>query len=253
MAYQLRKLVVNTLLDSNFEHMLRKAYTRLAPTKSNKYDRQMTKLMARVLNSNSNCVDVGCYRGEVLREMIRLSPFGKHFAFEPIPKNFQYLAETFKTASVCELALSDYSGEAEFQHVVGRTARSGFRRVDYPDKNQEVKQIKVKVDCLDNVIPATIRVDFLKIDVEGAELSVLRGGRSLIRNSQPMIVFEHGWKRAATCDTTPEQIYDLLTREYGLRVSLMERWLKGQKPFSGDEFFRHVYKDLDFCFVAYAS
>ncbi|MGH7930210.1 MAG: hypothetical protein ACREQV_20730, partial [Candidatus Binatia bacterium] len=60
------------------------------------------------------------------------------------------------------------------------------------------------------------------------------------------------WKRAKTCNATPEEIHELLTTECGLRVSLMDRWLKGQAPFNRDEFYRHVYEGLDFCFVAYA-
>ncbi len=251
MGYAFRKLVVNAVADTPLEHILRTAYTRLSPTRNNKYDRQLTKLMRRALNSHSNCVDVGCYRGEVLREMIKLSPNGSHFAFEPTPKNFHYLAQKFKTASVFNIALSDYTGESTFQHVIDRPARSGFYRVEYPGENQEVREIKVEVDRLDNVIPSTIHVDFLKIDVEGGELPVLRGGREIIKASQPIVVFEHGWKRAKTYNTTPEQIYQLLTTKFFLRVSTMERWLKGQAPFSRDDFYRHVYEGLDFCFVAY--
>ena len=123
---QLRRLVSNAIIDSPLEHILRTAYTRLSRARNDRYDREMMAVMRRVMHSRSNGVDVGCYRGEVLRNMIKLSPKGSHFAFEPTPKNFQYLAQKFKTASVFNLALSDYTGESTFQHVIDRPARSGF-------------------------------------------------------------------------------------------------------------------------------
>ena len=61
MRCQLRKLVLNAVLDSPFEHFLRTIYAKVSLAKNNRYDRQMTKLMARALNRYSNCVDVGCY------------------------------------------------------------------------------------------------------------------------------------------------------------------------------------------------
>lgn len=250
-SYKFRKFVLDAVKDSPLEHFLRASYTRISPAKADKYDRQMLQLMKRVMSRHSVGVDVGCYRGEVLREMIKLSPNGSHFAIEPVPQNYQFIARKFGTASVFNIALSDYTGEATFYHVVDRSALSGLQRVAYPDEKQEVNEIKVKVDCLDNVIPDNVRIDFLKIDVEGGELLVLRGGRKVIKASRPVIVFEHGWKRAAVYNNTPEQMYELLTAEFGLNVSILDRWLDEQGPFSEDEFYRHVYDGLNFCFVAY--
>ena len=53
MGYSLRKLVVNAITDTPLEHILRTTYTRLTPTRNNKYDRQLTKLMRRALSSHS--------------------------------------------------------------------------------------------------------------------------------------------------------------------------------------------------------
>lgn len=251
MKHLLRRLMVNATTNTPFEHALRAAYRRLSHSQNARYDRELTRLMARALQADSNCVDVGCYRGDILREMIRLAPRGSHIAFEPVPENFRYLTAQFPTARVLDIALSDRTGEETFRVVVGRTARSGLMKVDYPDPTQEVRTIKVQVDRLDNVIPRATRVDFIKIDVEGAELRVLRGGQDLIRDNKPMIVFEHGYERARYYHYEPEQLYDLLTTELGLEVSLIARWLQGSGSMGRPEFCSHVYQKLDFCFVAY--
>lgn len=251
MKHMLRRLIVQAIVNTPLEHALRAALRRISPSQNDKYDRELIKLLGLALKADSNCVDIGCYRGDILRQIIRFAPRGSHFAFEPVPENFQHLAQKFVSVRVLDIAMSDCTGEASFQHVVGRTARSGLLKVDYPDPDQEVREIKVRVDRLDNVIPKSSRIDFIKIDVEGAELRVLRGGRELISKNKPIIVFEHGHERARRYDTTPEEIYDLLTKDLGLAVSLMKRWLDKTDPMVRYEFCWRVYQELDFCFVAY--
>ena len=251
MRHKIRQLVLQAMCYTPFEHILRQTYVRISPAKKDKYDRQLVQLMKRALGVHSNCVDVGSYRGEILRDILHVSPYGTHFAFEPIPENHQYLSKKFNHVNIFNTALSDYSGEANFQHVVGRAALSGLCKVTYPDINQEIREIKVSVECLDNIIPKSTRIDFIKIDVEGAELHVLRGGQKLIREYSPIIVFEHGCRKAEIYGTIPEKMYGFLKEECGLNISLMERWLMGNKAFSQEEFCRHVYEGLDFYFVAY--
>lgn len=253
MKHGLRRLLLNTLKDTPAEPIVRRTYTSLAQTKGAKYDRQTSKVMRRRLNSNSNCVDAGCYRGDILREMMRISPHGQLFAFEPIPEDYQFLTRNYGKARIFNIALSDQSGTATFYHVVGRPARSGLRRQRYPDPNEKVEEIVVTVDTLDNVIPKETPIDFIKIDVEGAELSVLRGGKELIKKDQPVIVFEHSPDAAIEYGTKPEEVHDLLSQECGLEVSLMERWLIGETPYTRQEFCRAVYSYAEFYFIAYPS
>jgi FkbM family methyltransferase len=247
----LRRLIVEATVDTPLEYGLRAAYRGLSRSQNVKYDRELVQVMRRSLREDSNCIDVGCYRGDLLREMVKLAPQGSHLAFEPVPENFEHLTRTFPGARVLNMALSDKVGEATFNVVVGRTARSGLRKVEYPDPRQEIREVKVHVDTLDNVVGAK-HVDFIKVDVEGAELRVLRGGREVIRRNRPMLVFEHGYGARHFGDE-PEDVFDLLAGELGFAVSLMERWLQGAAPMVRDEFCWHVYQNLDFCFVAYPA
>jgi FkbM family methyltransferase len=252
MKHTLRKVALRLVVDSPLEHLSRRIYTQISSTKGATYDRQMFQIMQHVLKKQSNCIDVGSYRGEVLRNIIKLAPQGVHFAFEPILINYQYLVRKFSSVTLFNIALSDFTGKANFQYVVSRPARSGLRKVEYPDENEKINEIIVDIDTLDNVINSTIPIDFIKIDVEGSELSVLRGGQHLIKKYHPVIVFEYGAWRAQHYGTTSSQIYAFLTEECGLSVSLMARWLKGQQHLSEAEFHHLTYERREFCFIAYA-
>ncbi len=253
MKHGLRRLLLSTFNDTPFEFIARRAYAWLVQTEGGKYDRQTSRAMKRILNRNSNCVDVGCYRGDILSEMTRISTHGQLFAFEPIPENYQFLTRKFSKTRVFNIALSDRRGTATFYHVVGRPARSGLRRQRYPDPNEKVEEIAVRVDTLDNAIAKETPIHFIKIDVEGAELSVLRGGVELIKKDQPAIVFEHSLDAAQEYGSRPEEIYDLLSEECGLELSLMERWLTGKTPHTREGFCRTVYSRTEFYFFAYPS
>jgi FkbM family methyltransferase len=251
MRHRLRTLTLKLVTGSPAEPWLRHAYGRLARTQAARYDRETAAVMRRVLTPASNGIDAGCYRGGLLHEMVALAPHGRHFAFEPLPEHHRYLVARFPTVRVFDVALADAPGQAVFQHVVGRPARSGLRRVEYPDPGQSIEEIAVSVDTLDRAVPADVKIDFLKIDVEGAELAVLRGGAQLIRRWRPVVMFESGWERAATYGATPEQLHEFLTEELDLAVSLMRRWLDGEPALSRRDFCSLLYAKAEFCFLAY--
>jgi hypothetical protein len=98
-------------------------------------------------------------------------------------------------------------------------------------------------------VPAATPIHFIKIDVEGGELQVLKGGAETIRRNRPVIVFEHGLGAADCYGTQPEDVYELLSF-CGLRISTMERWLHNQVSFSRDEFVGQFREHLNFYFIA---
>jgi FkbM family methyltransferase len=217
------------------------------------YDHLTNEIMRRSLRRDSICADVGCHAGEILRMMMEYAPEGTFYAFEPLPDFCERLRSAFADARVrlFNIALSDRKGYSTFNYVISNPGYSGFvpRRYDRP--REEEMHVTVKTDLLDNIVDPADVVDFIKIDVEGAELKVLRGGIETIKRSKPVIVFEHGLGAADCYGTRPEEVYALLCGECGLRLSLLDSWLEGRQALSEDEFCEQFYRGLNYYFVAH--
>jgi FkbM family methyltransferase len=190
-------------------------------------DYALRLLLSFTLRPDSCCVDVGSNDGAMLEDFLRLAPDGRHVAFEPLPHLAERLRLRFPAADVRETALSDRSGRASFTFVRSRPAYSGFRERSYPG-DEELEQIEVQVERLDDVLPVDYVPTLVKIDVEGAELEVLRGARETLRAHRPLVVFEHGKGAADHYGTRPSEVFSLLADEAGLRVFDMD----GNGPYS---------------------
>lgn len=243
-----KQLLKKMVIGSPLEPLARAVYGWVS--KTGKYDLQTLQIMDRVLKPNSNCVDVGCYKGDMLLEMIRRSPQGRHFAFEPNPHQYKTIAATFPQIEIHNVALSDANGTASFQWCVSSPALSGLAKRECT-ANEKTEQIEVKTALLDDLLPENVQIDFIKVDVEGAELQVFRGARQTLARCRPVVVFEHGLGGADQFGTKPEEVFDLLQEECGLELSLMEDWLKGREPLSRKRFQDEFNSHRNFYFMAH--
>jgi FkbM family methyltransferase len=184
----------------------------------NRRDNVHTRLLiAFTLREDSNCVDVGANRGEILKEFVRAAPRGRHVAFEPLPQRAAGLRSRFPGVDVRECALSDRPvDEATFTHVPAIDGLSGFRRRSYPPGTR-TREITVATDTLDGALADDYVPAMIKVDVEGAELEVLRGALNTLRTHKPTLVFEHGLGGADHYGTSPDDVHDLLS-EVGYRI-----------------------------------
>lgn len=217
------------------------------------YDRETHRIMRRVLDRDSNCVDVGAHRGSTLRWMLKLAPEGHHFAVEPIPRLAQYLRKHFPGVCVYELGLSDTTGEETFCHVVSNPGLSGLRRMGHVPPDARIEELKIRTGRLDELLPTGVRICFMKVDVEGAQLEVFRGAVRTIMEFRPYIVFEHGILAREAYGTTSASVYELLADRCGLRVSLLSDWLGGKSALTREAFDGQVgyHSGSHFCFLAH--
>ncbi len=106
------------------------------------------------------------------------------------------------------------------------------------------------LETLDHVIPADVQVDFVKVDVEGGELGVFRGGCATLKRCRPVVVFECGLGGADSYGTQPAELSSLLSGEIGLDIYLLDSWLSHSAPLRPEEFARQFSQGLNYYFVA---
>lgn len=187
-------------------------------------------LLAFTLDATSNCIDIGCNHGTVLEDIVRTAPDGVHHAFEPVPSLAADLVRRFPGVTVHQQALSDESTTAQFTHVVDHDGYSGLSDRDLA--GHQLEHFDVEVVRLDDVIPADHRIDFIKIDVEGAELQALKGAERILREQHPPIWMEHGEDASSHFGATSGDVWDLLCRDHGYRIMDSD----GRGPLTRDEF-----------------
>jgi FkbM family methyltransferase len=147
-------------------------------------------------------VDVGANIGTLtLLSASLVKKNGKVFSFEPHPRTYEYLLKN--------ITLNKFSNIETFCYGVG-DKDSVFELTDFSDaksddttnyiipNTENVKTTKIKVSCLDNLLPSTIkRINLLKIDTEGYELFVLRGAENILDKTDCIYYesYEPGYNR----------------------------------------------------------
>ncbi|HWI74459.1 MAG TPA: FkbM family methyltransferase [Baekduia sp.] len=225
---------------------LKRAFEPSHTTQDRRDHEALATIFATALAPDANCVDVGAHSGDVLDDIVRIAPRGRHIGFEPLPDLAEQLQRRHPNVCVRAVALSDAGGTATFTHVLDRPGWSGFKPRPTPDgAAARTQTITVPTERLDDALPDDYVPALIKIDVEGAELQVLQGARGTLAAHQPLVVFEHGLGSADHYGTRPEQVHDLLT-QLGYRVFD----LQGHGPYTRTVFMETFHTSARVNFLA---
>jgi FkbM family methyltransferase len=208
--------------------------------------------MKRILHPDSNCLDIGCHEGEVLRQIIKHAPKGIHTAFEPIPHLYEALKLEFTpSVTVLPYALAAHNGKSSFHLVKNALAYSGIKRRSYAVSDPDVEKITVETKTLDELIPADYCIDFIKIDVEGGEFDVLKGAEIVLTRCKPIVVFECGLGASEFYNTNPADLYRFLVNTHGMKVSTLQGFLNHNPTLSLERFEKHYNDKTEYYFIAH--
>ena len=230
------------------ENLLKTPYYFL---KNIQYNQQTFQIMKSVINVHSNCIDVGCHKGRFFDKMIALAPSGTHWGFEPLPNLYEQLKIRYPNPKhvVLPYALSDSEGQSIFKYVKNSPGYSGFRKRSYHIPFPEIIDIQVTKIKLDTVIDSKTKIDFIKIDVEGAELEVLAGAEKTIKRNKPFIIFEHGIGAASYYGTKPEDIFNFFLN-CKMKIYTLKSWLHNKPDLNKTGFVKQFHKEINYYFLA---
>ena len=223
-----------------------------ASAKNVKQGKQVSQILRIVLNQqDASFIDVGCHKGEVLKLALKFAPKGEHFAFEPIPAYYEKLIPDFQTyVNLYNVAISNFTGETEFNYVESNPSLSGIKERDYP-KTEKINKITVKVETLDHYLKDLQSLDLIRIDVEGGEFDLLDGAKLSIFKFKPHILFEHQQGAADYYRNNPDKMWDILVEQLGMKINTLSGFLNKSKNITASHFRLLFETGQETYFIAY--
>jgi FkbM family methyltransferase len=142
------------------------------------------RLIKKLLGEGMTFVDLGAHRGYYTLLASKLvGRTGRVFAFEPAPFNYSLLMINVKgreNVRLVQKAVSDKSGLAKFYLSPDASVTHSLYR-----HRGNWQEVEVEVTSLDDFFQdKDCRVDLIKMDIEGAELSALEGMKSVIQENE---------------------------------------------------------------------
>ncbi len=181
------------------------------------YEAVLEKNYSKLIHPGDTVVDIGAHVGRHLRVFERLvTETGSLYGFEPLKKQYGYLTETFQAENVrlFNLALSNFNGEAEFWECENYPEESGLQQRAYNHEDVKLKSVNVQVKQLDDFLNDFTRLDYVKMDAEGAEVDILEGAARVISKFRPIISTEYGGPGYGAYGRQRRSLFDLCEKNH---------------------------------------
>lgn len=208
------------------------------------YEPETSRALSRYLRPDMTVIEVGANIGAHTFEIAQqLDPRqGKLYSFEPtvyafekLQRNFQL--NDFRHVVLEKVALSDTNEQRDIHRATSPETmpfKASWNRSKRDPKTNSIDRITFR--RLDDYIAeqGIQRLDLLKVDVDGYEMCVLRGGLETLRRFHPLLIIEVGTTLERVGDR-PDALIDTLT-ELGYEFRAIET----EAPLDRDELLDEV-------------
>jgi FkbM family methyltransferase len=185
------------------------------------YEKLETEFFEREIKQGDFILDIGANIGYYTLIFARLAgEKGRVFAFEPDPTNFSLLERNieingYKNVLLVNKAVSDKTGRVRL--FLCEDNKGDHRTYDSGDGRKFVEIDGIRLD--DYFENRNMKIDFIKMDIQGAEYGALRGMSGLIAMGENVRLISEFWPLGLRRSGVEPVEYLKLLAEYGFKVS----------------------------------
>jgi len=164
------------------------------------YEKEL-EVISQFADKSKDALDIGVYRGVYSYKLSQ--NYNLVHSFEPNPLLYPHLKRNLKkiinNIKLYNLALSDKNGETRlklpirnnsiFSTNIEELYQLGAASIHPENKFEKFKEVVVKMKKLDD-LKIENKIGFIKIDVEGHELEVIKGSSKIISENMPILLVE---------------------------------------------------------------
>jgi FkbM family methyltransferase len=184
------------------------------------YEPDITEIIGNIVREADICLDIGANIGwyaTLLQKLVGKN--GKVFAFEPVPPTFSLLKrnvelnKNFENISLNNIALGETEKTVEI--YLFDNLPDGHASLSKGEKN-EFQAFSVPMITLDSFIEENKigEINFIKADIEGAELTMLKGAGKIFEQTRPpMLEIEMALETSRGFGYLPNDLIEFIGRQ----------------------------------------
>jgi FkbM family methyltransferase len=189
------------------------------------YEPWTTRILSQILRPGMHFLDIGAHVGYyTLLSGAIVGENGRVYAFEPEPKNSKALRENVASAGLRNVTIFSYAvgNQAGTAKLYVHPEGSGYHSL-FPLIAEGLTEILIDVVRLDDLIRRgeVKRADVVKLDIQGAELTALRGAKRLLSEKHPVLLVEFCPSELRRAHTDPRELLQEL-RNLGYHLSAVD-------------------------------
>jgi FkbM family methyltransferase len=209
--------VIMTSRDNGIRMVCPSADQRVAPIEMLNfldYEAMDSAMIMRLVSPEDNVIDIGANMGWYSILIAKTYPLCMVNSFEPIPKTYSFLEKNIQINELQNVVAHHFGLSNECKDLTFYFYPEGSGNASSANLSEraDAELINCHVQRLDDfVITNKLTIDFIKCDVEGAELFAFQGAVETLKRDKPIVFTEMLRKWAAKFDYHPNEIISLFS------------------------------------------
>lgn len=185
-----------------------------------KHHQEYLPVLKSVISEDSIIIDVGAHSGQFTKLFSSIVPDGKVYAFEPGSYARSILHKVIilhrlKNVTQINKGLGDSNKKEDLIMPIKKSGSLGFGLSHLGIENADVKNTiseTIDITTLDAFVESENleKINLIKADIEGWEMRLLSGAKSVIQEWHPILTLEVNRLFLARAENTPEELWDFL-------------------------------------------